>query len=258
MELFQIYSQSNCIFECLLKIVQTKATETQNLTSPCIPWYFPFSGDVTQVCDPWTSNYIESIWNLSNDSCSSCLPDCNVYNYKYSLSQEPFRQCDDLNVGISPLCNFQQSSSSFKPFLWTQEVYDQLNNEKYKSLVSDGRSSKRVIGNLFSGTTPPYFDNTFSPYNAYNRDIAVVSVFFNVPTVWMFTTTASSTWITFVSNVGGLLGLGVGISFITAVELIWLCLRFFMEGSFVDKMKKAIGKINQDSDEIIQNIDNFD
>lgn len=258
LDLFKTYSQSNCIFECLLKIVQADAMVTLNLTYPCIPWYFPFSGDVTRVCDPWTSNYIESIWNFSNNSCKHCLPDCNVYNYKYSLSQEPLRQCDDLNVGISPLCNFQQTSSSFKPFLWTQEVYDQLNNEKYKSFITNGRSSNRVIGDLFSGTTPPYFANTYNSYNAYTRDIALVSVFFNVPTVWMFTTTASSTWITFVSNVGGLLGLCVGISFVTAIELVWLCFRFFVEGSFIERMKKLVGKINQDSDEVIQNIDILD
>lgn len=253
LKLFKVYSQSNCIFECLLTAAQSKAIESLNLSQPCYLWYYPFSTDTTELCDPWTSNYIESIWNKSNETCEHCLPDCNTFTYKYSLSHEPLRNCDDFNIGISKFCKFQQVSSSYKPLLWGKEVFDQLKSDDYKWLITDGRSSQRIVNSLFSGTAHPFFENTLGPFDAYKRDISVVSVFFSVPTVWMFQTTASLTWITFFSNVGGLLGLCVGTSFVTVIELVWLGLRFFLESN-IRKIFRNCMRHFKDFDEAIQDV----
>ena len=61
-------------------------------------------------------------------------------------------------------------------------------------------------------------------YNAYNEDIAVVQVFFEPTAVFLFGSQPSQTWIDYFSTVGGLLGLCIGISIVTVIELIWLAL----------------------------------
>ena len=61
-------------------------------------------------------------------------------------------------------------------------------------------------------------------YNAYTEDIAVVQVFFEPAAVFLFGSQPSQTWIDYFSTVGGLLGLCIGISIVTVIELVWLAL----------------------------------
>ncbi len=64
-----------------------------------------------------------------------------------------------------------------------------------------------------------------SNYNAYEEDIAMVQVFFEPSAVFLFGSDSSQTWVDFFATVGGLLGLCIGVSIITIVEILWLCLR---------------------------------
>jgi hypothetical protein len=257
LKLFQKYSQSNCIFECLLSEVQEKVKETLRFNTSCYPWYFPFVDDELQTCDPKTSNIFETLWQKSNRSCDFCMPDCNTNVYKYSLSQEPIRSCDDFNVGVSPLCNLQHRSNIYKPFLWGHQVSSQLgiSNINARFISETSNNNIRNVTSMFGVGDIPIFTNTRTFYDAYNRDIATVSVFFPNPTVWMFTTTASSSWIAYISNVGGLLGLCIGISFSTVIELVWLVIRFCVEGNLRGKVKSMWQKLDNHEDESIESID---
>jgi hypothetical protein len=62
-------------------------------------------------------------------------------------------------------------------------------------------------------------------YDAYEKDIAVLQVYFKTPTVMEYQTFPSRSWIDFFSAIGGLLGLRIGLSIVTFVELFWLVLR---------------------------------
>jgi hypothetical protein len=62
-------------------------------------------------------------------------------------------------------------------------------------------------------------------YDAYEKDIAVLQIYFKTPTVMEYQTFPSQTWISFFSTIGGLLGLCIGLSIVTFIELFWLVLR---------------------------------
>ena len=62
-------------------------------------------------------------------------------------------------------------------------------------------------------------------YDAYEKDIAVLQIYFKSPTVMEYKTFPSQTWVGFFSTIGGLLGLCIGMSIITFVELFWLLFR---------------------------------
>ena len=83
-------------------------------------------------------------------------------------------------------------------------------------------------------------------YNAYEKDIAVVNIFFGGSTVFgeemllqfiihtflsdssEFERSRRMTWLDFISNLGGLCGLCLGISFVSMIELVyWFLLQFF-------------------------------
>jgi len=62
-------------------------------------------------------------------------------------------------------------------------------------------------------------------YDAYDLDLAQVQFFFKTSTIIEFESNPSLTWVTFFSNIGGLLGLCIGLSIVTVVELFWLGLK---------------------------------
>ena len=85
------------------------------------------------------------------------------------------------------------------------------------------RSSKRTFAGSIKGGD--IFTTADNKYDAYDEDIAVVQLFFRRSTVIQLGTTPTMTWIDFMSQVGGLLGLCIGVSIVTVIELVWVCLR---------------------------------
>ena len=60
-----------------------------------------------------------------------------------------------------------------------------------------------------------------SKYDAYEKDIAMVTFFFETPTIFEYTREERMTLIQYISQIGGLLGLCLGFSFISGVEIIY-------------------------------------
>ena len=71
--------------------------------------------------------------------------------------------------------------------------------------------------------------NVKSPvYDAYERDIAVVTFFFENPTILEYGREIRMTTLQYISQVGGLLGLCIGFSFVSALEILfWLAKKFY-------------------------------
>jgi hypothetical protein len=86
-------------------------------------------------------------------------------------------------------------------------------------IVSSVRTYDKTLadGDVFTTNT--------KTYDAYNTDIALVQIFFSKSTVFQMGSQPRQTWIDYFSNVGGLLGLVLGMGIVSFIELIWLCLR---------------------------------
>ena len=85
------------------------------------------------------------------------------------------------------------------------------------------QNSKRTIKDSY--LLRNFFSGISKEYDAYDKDIAVLNVFFGSSTVMSFKSQKRQSWIDYFSSVGGALGLCIGLSIITFVELVWLCLR---------------------------------
>ena len=70
---------------------------------------------------------------------------------------------------------------------------------------------------------PNVFSKLEHKYDAYEKDIASVEIFFDVPSVILFNSEQRQTWISFFSSIGGILGLCIGVSIVSFVEIIWFC-----------------------------------
>lgn len=63
-------------------------------------------------------------------------------------------------------------------------------------------------------------------YNAYEKDIVIVSIFFGDPTAYEYERLPKMTWLDFISGFGGLCGLCLGISFVSVAEIVyWFSIR---------------------------------
>jgi hypothetical protein len=79
LQIFQSYSQSNCIFECHFFFAQDI---TLNKFPQCSPWYFPTSEYSPKMCDPWMArNMSEYMSNVPKKSCR--------YFQKYEKDSNP-------------------------------------------------------------------------------------------------------------------------------------------------------------------------
>ena len=198
-----------------------------------MPWFFPMVDNSTsRLCDPWEAkDYLHHMSIAPPNLCDFCTPDCEKTLYRASVTAAPFRRCDYKNLGTSQLCNFEDK---LNPPIWGQQVLSQ-----YSSEAEDGVPdyiSKAIITNMrryadkdkASGTPVFTASNEKAPeYDAYKKDIAMVTFFFESTTVLEYAREVRMTTIGFISQVGGLMGLCLGFSFISAVEIAyWFTIRY--------------------------------
>ena len=214
------YTQINCLFECSLNYAQDLLASKKNVTT-CTPWAFPFLDENHRLCDPWEKNEILVAMEnkVPRDFCLYCLPDCNRVIYQQIITTQKFRNCDENNFGVSELCNIK--AAKIKPQIWGKQVLEQLHSSPlFAKIKTRIQSSKRI-------TKPKLLEdfllnNVNREYDAYDKDIAVLNVFFSSPTAIEYATRPSRSWFDFLSAVGGNGGLFIGFSIVTALELVWV------------------------------------
>ena len=204
--------------------------QEQNQTYTCTPWYFPFVSERYTMCNPWETVRIYQIMQneVPLDVCNYCLPDCRRTIYSQSVTTLPFRRCDERNVELTNMCSVLNKNVP-KPEIWGRQVIDHFMNltGKIPDFLSNVTSSKRTIKRSY--LINDLFEGIPRDYDAYDKDIAVLNVFFDASTVMMFNSESRQSWIDYLSNVGGALGLCIGLSSITIIELIWVFLRMFFQ-----------------------------
>ena len=230
----QEYTQSNCVLECTMKYARAKMREN-NETANCTPWFYPVSdADLLPICDPWATVTFQKVMASAPDGeCSICLPDCTKTIYEAAVSTAPFRQCDHTNLGTSQLCDLDDVE--INPPIWQQLVENEYENNndgivpEFASATETRMSNTRKYVSSEEKQSQLVFrakNNATPDYDAYINDIAIVSFYFDKSTVMLYKRDQRMTMIDYISQMGGLLGLGIGCSFISIIELLyWLTIR---------------------------------
>ena len=221
LELHQKYSQSNCFLECSLQYSLKK------MNGSCMPWYFPIVNHSLKMCDPWDAfEFANHMKDVPDTECSHCLPDCSSTLIEASVSAAPFRRCDRKNFGTSGMCSFD-GERTINPPIWGESVREEYGDDLPVNLQSIGsnirftQGTTKIDDTIFKKTNAKYPN-----YNAYEKDIALVTFFFESSTAFEFVRQPRMTTTDFISQLGGLLGLCMGFSFISAVEIVyWFVIR---------------------------------
>ena len=219
--LFQTYSQANCFLECSLKFAQNQLKLQANLSNSCTPWNFPMNDNHFQMCDPFQSKEIRNFMQTTIPDCNYCMPDCTNTIYTQSVSTQQFRRCDERNLLLTPFCSLMKNDGPYICGAQVIETYIKKYGKvpPYMNLFESGKRSIKV-----STVLNNFFEDLPREYDAFEKDIAVLNVFFDSNTVLNFKSQKRQSWIGYFSNVGGSLGLCTGLSIVTIVELFWLFL----------------------------------
>ena len=198
------------------------------------------------MCDPWNAEKFLKIieTQIPNDQCKHCLPDCSTTNFETSMTYAELPICDRTNLGgTSMLCALVDDplnpapwmTSAQKEFIRANQTipwyldtdYSRvLRDEDYvrfpnqRPMVEDGRKTSNLIFSSKSEGT--------ETYDAFKKDIGIVNIFFGKEKILRYVTSNKMSTSEFLSQMGGLLGLFMGVSFISIIELIyWFTIRFY-------------------------------
>ena len=223
------------MLECKIEKVLISLNETEK--NMCVPWFLPVIRARIPICDPWEANDFQKQMNLvGNDKCKKCLPDCEGIEVRSTVSASPFGPCDEKRVG-SFLClmGTDDSKGIPDPPKWGQSVLEdyklrgtipyyitnevKTNRRSYVSRQDEETESKEALSAI---------ENSNQGYDAYDKDIAMVTFFFESSNSFEFIRQSKTTLIDYISQVGGLLGVCLGFSFISAVEIVyWITIKLF-------------------------------
>ena len=220
LDLHAEYSQRNCILERSIMHVMKNYMNQSDL---CTPWYFPRTERSLRICDSFeTFLFSTEMQNVPPNVIENCLPDCEGTDYSVSVTAAPFRRCDHKTLGLTTLCNFDET---INPPIWGQSVIDQYIDEKGEipEYVSDKYST-----NIRNFTKQDETSEVFTilnrkdgKYDAYKNDIGMVTFFFETTTAYEFIRVPKMTWTDFISQVGGMLGLCMGLSLVSIFEVLY-------------------------------------
>ena len=223
LKIFKNYTQTNCIFECNLFYAQKVMSK---FFQPCLPWYFPSPEMSPNICDPWQAAQVSKIMsNVPINECLHCLSDCNSTIFKTRISTAPIRKCNLNSFKSNYFCNSDNGNilkSEFLSSLLEYSFDQRLSAEPYYYKKNSHSSQRKFGSSLRAGDV---FEITNKPYDAFEKDIAIVNIFFEDAYATKFQRSPRFTWTDYFSNVGGSFGLVIGIGIISFIELFWLLVR---------------------------------
>ena len=236
LSLFRNYSVNSCWMECLMNL-------TMKELGPCTPWNFPQADKNMRICTPYEQHQYLSIFRQIDMTkvvgSEACLPNCGGTDYEVTITSAPFRRCDSANLGLSTLCHLGEP---IVPQMWGSLIQDLYDNNVPDYIEEQIQSPERKYPK----------DMTFDlkqDYNAYEQDIAVATFYFPKHVAKALVRAPKMTTFDYVSQVGGLLGLCLGCSLISLVELIyWFSIGYWNKKSLIKYRKSStVSKVSSSS-----------
>lgn len=186
-----------------------------------------------KLCDPWeTKNFSQHLEFVPDGHCDHCLPDCISTIYDIRVSSAPFKACDHTNIGSSSMCQFSTKNDQINPPIWAADVNQEYQTEQktlpeFLNMSGIFPSTRQVVPTSKVNQLVLKSKALKAPtYNAFENDIAIVNFYFDKSTALQFIRQKRMTIVDYISQMGGLLGLFIGFSFISGIELIyWFTIR---------------------------------
>ena len=245
LNMYQNYTYTNCILECAIGFVRKKMLLETGQS--CTPWFYPSIDEhVAETCDPWqTQRFIKLVSEVPSKNCSHCLPDCTTTTYQARISTSAFRMCDHTNIGVSSMCNMQDRTMN--PPLWSNLVTNEYmaakgNVPAFAKPSIERQSNMRPLGYKAEQQDTSGRNGADDPnpsYDAFERDIGIVNFYFEKSVILQYKRSSRLTVVDMISQIGGLLGVAMGVSLLSVVELVyWFTIRLLRNGYSTNVVEK--------------------
>ena len=264
LQVHQRYSQFNCLFECETEFASRcistcsdpgqecncrNARLMNNATTKdktvCLPWFYPSNNETSpKMCNPWnTQKFLEIMQKqIPQNQCQHCLPDCSTTKYSTTMTYANLRKCDRTNIGgTSMLCAMVDGPLNPAPWMNTAQTEFINANQSVPWYLDTNSSQPDVNDSKFPNQRLKVVDETklstmMFPselaenrfYDAFEKDIGIVNIFFSEKKILKYVTKNRMSNFDFLSQIGGSLGLAMGISIISMIEIVyWFAYRLF-------------------------------
>ena len=137
--------------------------------------------NMSTPCDPWTTREFNSALSTSNSNCSHCLPDCEKITFSVTHSAANFRKCDSRNLNLAPFCKLDSVVDSNKLNHWLQTVLSQYTSPYPAYLNKSTTKRPSYPRKMADGELLEMLTEEDSTYDAFEKDIAVINLFYGEP-----------------------------------------------------------------------------
>ena len=152
----------------------------------------------------------------------------------------------------SPLCDLD--NGDMNPPIWTQIIQNEFKGEKM-DVPDYAKPNYTKLSNIRKSLVNPAMvkDLTLKQhflahptYDAFEKDIAVVNFYFDKSNILEFKRSLRMTVTDYISQMGGLLGLGLGFSFVSAIEIFyWITITLLRNISAAHKVQLSLIHISE-------------
>ena len=193
--------------------------------------------ETAKMCDPWENrDFLHKIDLMPDGTCEYCLPDCSTTIYDHEVSSAPVKDCDHTNLGTSNICQVNSLSikQNINPPPFVNNIISQFKDDSEQ--IPQFATEMKMFSNMryhikeskISTAVFRYKVKDKPTYNAFEEDITIVNFYFDKDSILQYTRQENMTIVGYISQLGGLLGLFIGFSFISGVELIyWFTIRLY-------------------------------
>ena len=260
------YTQLNCIFECEIDFAAKCLTQCRksfdekcncsniediqkinlNETSSCVPWFYPSNDkEDSGMCNPWDNEKFKDIIErqIPSQLCKHCLPDCSTTRYSTTISYAKLRKCERPTTGgTNIMCRLVNDKNNPAPWInLAQNEFKRFDKRLPWFLKTSIAGYKSGFGNVmarFSNKRLRLHEDISEElflsevqknptYDAFDDDIGIVNIFFADNTAEKFITYSKMSCFDYVTELGGSLGLFMGISVVSVIEFIyWFFFQF--------------------------------
>ena len=162
---------------------------------------------------------------VPDNFCSHCLPDCDFTVYKPKIILQAFTTCNAQNIGVNRLCTLDMNKRSMLQTKFVNQILQEytLPNGSYSEIPPPYIQALRLASTFHDDQAGDIFkQNVAYSYDFFARDVAMVQIIYEKSTSIQMKSQVTMTWIDYFATVGGLLGLVLGMGFVSFIELFWL------------------------------------
>ena len=193
---------------------------------------FPTEGNKNNIVVPEAQISPNMIGNISKPDFIICKPACTVQNNNNQMSFAPYPQQGNFF--------YQKTFCEVASHIWHETCQDEnrafFMNRDWPLLCPLLKNFDELLGNFSVDICQKWPENYFEKYDKPNitlmkemyqygrQNLALIHVMIQSPYVTKIKRDVAITLVSYVADTGGLLGLCLGFSFISIIEIIfWFC-----------------------------------